>query len=96
MSIESEFFFKYEVDEAALKTFGFMQTKEGLFYEKKLSSPEMTMHLIYKGSFSRKIFDKETQEEYTLFRLDNCTEFNREVRNEFISVLEDIRKNCCQ
>ena len=96
MSIESDFFANYEADEFALKAYGFERQGKRLVYEKLLSFPELTMQLIYDKAFCGRITDSETKEEYTLFRLDNCAGFSREVRNEFISVLEDIRKSCCK
>ena len=95
MSIESEVFKRRNFSEERLLAYGFERTGDILLFRRKMSNGLYAV-LSYKcGDISGKVFDEETDEEYTVFRLEGVTgAFVVGVRSRYISLLEDVRDSC--
>ena len=83
--LEEEIFRKSEfIIDKCLK-YGFRKEKDTYIYHKSIKN----------NTFEGKIIDKETNEEYTSFRIEKqIGEFGSSIRNEFIILLENIKDKC--
>ncbi len=94
MSIEDKLFDKYIVEKNKLIEYGFEMKEDKLVFELNLSKKDFKVVIEYDEKISGKIFDLSTGYEYTNYRIENTGGFSSEVREEFISVLKNIRNNC--
>ncbi len=97
MSIESEVFLRTHADFGKLQIYGFQIDGDVYLYSKNIMNDNFRVDIVIDkvGSVTGKIYDLQMQEEYISFRLkDNVGEFVGRVREEFKSILVDIRDKC--
>ena len=97
MSIEEKVFKNEKLNKEKLLAFGF--NKEGNSYKYSKEFMDGTFRAdIYvdeAGNVSGKVYDLETGEEYTNFRIvDVVGEFVNTVKKEYIQILNEIKDNC--
>ena len=94
--IEEEIFSKCILVEEKLKKYGFQKEKEEYIYRKSIMNDNFEIVVTIKDNKVKgKIIDKELEEEYLNFRIENqIGEFVSSIKEEFISLLEDIKRKC--
>ena len=97
MSLESEVFKRRAFDEERLIAYGFTRVGDALSFRREFAEGFYAI-LSYKcGDMTGKVFDAETDEEYTIFRLEGVSgAFVIGVRNAYISFLEEVRDACSE
>lgn len=94
----SEFFKNKTVSEEKLAEFGFTALNGVFVYETYLQNGQMrlTVTVNASGEISANVYDCETDEEYTLFLIENAVGgFVGEVREAVAEVLAEIAEKCC-
>ncbi len=96
MSIEEELFKKRKLNINKLIPYGFIKENDIYKYTKSIinNSFKVIVTINKNGQVKGKVYDLETEEEYTLFRLENLQEFASKVKEEYINILTDIANNC--
>ena len=97
MQIEKEVFKKSHPIKKKLKAFGFEKKEDHYVYCRNIMDGafEVRFTIDEKGKADGKIFDNDFKEEYTNFRYDSqLTGYVSQVREAYISVLEEIRSSC--
>jgi len=95
MSIESEVFKRREFDSSRLLSFGFHLENGALVYRSDFTDGFYAVLSCVSGEMRGNVFDADTNEEYTVFRLEGVSgAFIIGVRNAYISLLESIRDAC--
>ena len=94
--IEDEIFKKSIFVEDKCKKFGFQSINNSLEYTRSILNNSFDIIVTVKDNKVRgKIIDKELEEEYISFRVENqIGEFANTIRDEFIKLLEEIRDKC--
>ena len=94
MTIEEEIFKTYKVNENKLLKYGF--TKDNTYkYSKKIMNTFEVQITIDTNNVIGKIYDLESQCEYTNYRVKDASgEFTSKIKEKYINILKDIRKNC--
>ena len=97
MHIEEEIFKRTQVDFEKLESYGFHKNKDVFEFSKNFMNDKFRADIIIdkNGNVFGKVFDLEFNEEYTNIRIENSVgEFVSQVREEYKSILKDIRDNC--
>jgi len=96
MNIEESIFKKCKFKEEDLLKYGFKKEKEVYKYSKNILSDTFRIDItIISNHIEGKIYDLEYQEEYTNFRIEDMKgPFVLNIKNEFISLLNDIKEKC--
>ena len=94
MTIEEELFNQYIIDKNKLIKYGFENKNDKLNYEAQISKYNFKILIEYNNKINAKIYDCETNEEYTNFRRETSNGFSSEIREEFVKILTDIRDKC--
>lgn len=95
MSIESDVFRKSILNKEKLLKYGFKKDDSLYKYYTILLDDFIANITINDKNIDGKIYDKETNEEYTNFRVKNINgEFVNKVKEEYIKILKDINDNC--
>lgn len=95
MSLESEVFKRRIFDEERLLAYGFERVGDALVCRREFTDGFYAVLSYICREMSGKVFDAETNEEYTVFRLDGVSgAFVIGVRNAYVSWLEEIRDLC--
>ena len=94
MTIEEEIFKTYKVNKNKLLKYGF--TKDNTYkYSKKIMNTFEVQITIDTNNVIGKIYDLESQCEYTNYRVKDASgEFTSKIKEKYINILKDIRKNC--
>jgi predicted DNA-binding protein (MmcQ/YjbR family) len=99
MNIEKDVFKRNIIDFNKLKEYGFEKKETSFLYSKKIlnGSFKVDIFIDLNGNVDGKIYDLDTNEEYTNFRIDSLSgNFVSQVREEYINVLNDIKEKCCK
>ena len=94
--IENEVFKKSIIKKDLCIEYGFKQVKNKLIYQKDILNQSFEIIVVIENNEVKgKVIDKELQEEYLNYRIENQTgEFVSSIREEFMSTLKDIRDHC--
>ncbi len=98
MNIENEIFKRRYIDLEKINDYGFKRINNIYTYSKKISDDfRVDIEINENKIVSGKIYDLNTNEEYTNFRNYNQNgEFVNYIRDEYKKVLEDIALKCFQ
>lgn len=96
MRIEDEVFGKYTVNKSKLLDYGFTCSEDNYVYKTTLVKADFEIVIEYSDAFRGKVIDLGTGEEYVNYRLPGASGFSAEIKDEFTSLLEDIRDKCCE
>jgi len=97
MNIEEEIFKKCTIDFEKLIPYGFKKDSDKFTLSKSILDNSFRTDIVIQenGSISGKIYDLSFDEEYTNFRVSSqMGKFVSKIREEFESILIDIRDNC--
>lgn len=97
MNIEEEIFKKTKSNTKSLLLYGFHKEKENYIYTQKLMNNTMKVEIkaTLNGIVQGKIYDLDTKEEYTNFRVKNIIgDFANAVKEEYQNILKDIALHC--
>ena len=97
MNIEEEIFKNTKSNTKSLLLYGFHKEKENYIYTQKLMNNTMKAEIKINenGNVQGKVYDLDTQEEYTNFRVENIIgDFANTVKEEYEKILKDIEKSC--
>lgn len=96
MNIENELFKRSIVNFNKLIEYGFKKENNNYIFEKEFldKSFKAIISIDDKGSVSGKIIDLQVDEEYINIRTEMNGEFVNKVREEYKSILIDIKNNC--
>ena len=95
MRIEEELFQKYLVDENKLVAYGFVPGNGKLSFTKDLPDENFRIIIEYSDSFSGRIIDLSTNDEYVNYRREDASGFSAAIKDKFVGLLKDIRDSCC-
>ncbi len=82
-----------------LEPYGFQKQNDKYILTKNILNDQLKViiEINQNGNINGKIYDLAFQEEYINYRIKNQNgKFVNMVRDEYKSILEDIRKNCCE
>jgi len=96
MNIEKEVFKRVSVNYNKLIDYGFKKENNVYIYEQNFLNNEFKAIILIddKGKVTGKVIDLETNEEYLGIRIEMMGEFVSKVREEYKSILIDIKNNC--
>ena len=98
MNIEKEIIKKCILDKDKLIPFGFIKDKDkdNYKYITNIMNNKFRVEIIINANneLIGKIYDIETNEEYTNFRVENLGSFSNSVKEEYINILKNIVSNC--
>lgn len=96
MNIEKEIIKKCILDKDKLIPFGFIIEKDNYKYITNIMNNKFKVEIIINANneLIGKIYDIETNEEYTNFRVENLGAFSNSVKEEYINILKNIVSNC--
>ena len=97
MSIEEEVFKKEKLNTNKLKEYGFIKENDTYKYSKKFMNDSFRADIFIdaKGIVKGKVYDLDSEEEYTNFRIEDVVgEFVNTVKQEYIKILKDIADKC--
>ncbi len=97
MTIEEEIFRKTKIDFDKVSKYGFKKDKSLYKYSKNIMNNtfRVDIEIDNDGIVKGKVYDLAFGDEYTNFRIEDSTgSFVGQVRDEFKSLLKDIRSNC--
>lgn len=96
MNIEKEIIKKCILDKDKLIPFGFIKEKDNYKYITNIMNNKFRVEIIINANneLIGKIYDIETNEEYTNFRVENLGAFSNSVKEEYINILKNIVSNC--
>ena len=93
MSIESNVFKRGIIDFDKLESIGFVKNEYGYDYSIEFMNHfRANVHITFDGEVSGRIFDICMDDEYTNFRIDTLVGFAKNVRDEYILILEKIKR----
>ena len=97
LNIEKDIFKRTDIDFKRLKTYGFKNNNNEYIYEKVfLNNKFKAIITINKDKIvTGKVIDLEINDEYLALRIEGQGEFVSKVREEYKSILSDIKKHCC-
>ena len=97
MTLEEEIFKKSEFVNSKLIEYGFKKENKLYTYSKNILNDSFQVNIIINNNkLSGKIMDKDLQEEYLNYRVENqIGEFAGTIRDEYIDILNDIKDKCC-
>lgn len=97
MNIEKDIFESAKLQKDKLEKYGFKKDNNIYNYSKNIMDNKFRADITIdsNNSISGKIYELETDEEYTSFRIENINgEFVSKVRDEYIELLKDILDHC--
>ena len=96
MNIEKEIIKECILDKDKLIPFGFIKEKDNYKYITNIMNNKFRVEIIINtnNELIGKIYDIETNEEYTNFRVENLWAFSNSVKEEYINILKNIVSNC--
>lgn len=96
MNIEKEIIKKSILDKDKLIPFGFIKDKDNYKYITNIMNNKFRVEIIINANneLIGKIYDIETNEEYTNFRVENLGSFSNSVKEEYIKILKNFVSNC--
>ncbi len=96
--IEQELFKKSTFQEEQLKKYGFQKENDIFSYSKEIMNNQFQVIITIKDNqVVGRIFDHSfDDEEYTAFRREEIGSFANTIKEEYINILEDIKKHCCK
>lgn len=96
MNIEKEIIKKCILDKDKLIPFGFIKDIDNYKYITNIMNNKFRVEIIINANneLIGKIYDIETNEEYTNFRVENLGSFSNSVKEEYINILKNIVSNC--
>lgn len=97
--ILSEIFKNKKVVLSALPAYGFSESGENFVYRAEILEGQMRLNVEIdkKGNIATKVSDGETDDEYTLFLVEDAVGgFVGSVREEYKKVMRDIAEKCCR
>lgn len=97
MTIEEEIFRKTKVDLKKVLQYGFKKEKNLYRYSKNIMNNtfRVDIEINEQGNVKGKVIDPSFGDEYTNFRIEDCTgSFVGQVKEEFENLLKDIRSKC--
>lgn len=96
MNIEKEIIKKCILNKDKLIPFGFIKEKDNYKYITNIMNNKFRVEIIINANneLIGKIYDIETNEEYTNFRVENLGSFSNSVKEEYINILKNIVSNC--
>ena len=95
MNIEEEIFNKYKVNLDKLIKYGFIKEKNYYKYSKYIINNKFIVNIFYSDKIYGNIYDVNLNEEYVNYRIkDMVGEYVSSIREEYKSILLDIRENC--
>lgn len=94
MSIEEKIFSKSKVDFDLLLKYGFKKEKDNYIYNKVIDNFNVQITVNNKGIIIGKLFDIDTNEEYTNIRLNNNGVYSSLIKEKYINILNDIKDKC--
>lgn len=94
--MEKEIFKKSEIDINKILDYGFIKNNDKYIYKKLILNNSFEIVLtIENNNIKGKVIDKEINEEYLSFRVENQNgEFVNKIREEYITLLQDIKEKC--
>ena len=94
--IEEEIFKKSIIDIDKCKKYGFIESNDMYTYKKSIMDESFEIIVTIKNNnIKGKIIEKELNEEYINYRIENNTgEFVGLIKEEFVKLLEDIKEEC--
>ena len=94
--IEDEIFKKSIVVPKKLLEYGFIKENDDYIFHKPIMNHDFEIIITYSDKMRGKIIDKDLEEEYLAYRVDNNVgEFVSQIREIFINSLKDIQNKCC-
>ena len=99
MNIEEKIFKKLKIDYTKLLDYGFVKENNTYKFSKKIMNNtfEVQISINKDGSVNGKVFDKEFEDEYVIFRMENAVgKFVGKVREEYENILKDIAEKCTE
>ena len=96
MNIESDIFKRSVVDFEKLEKYGFIKMNNTYYFEKTFLDNQFKTIITVNndGSVNGRVIDLEFNEEYKNIRINMSGEFVGKVREEYKSILFDIKDNC--
>ena len=87
----------YSFEEEKLLAFGFEKKEEKYVYSRRLSTPPFEARIVVnENKITADVFDAETGDVYALVKVPEAVgAFVGKIREEFKTLLSDIRKQCC-
>ena len=87
----------YSFEEEKLLAFGFEKKEEKYVYSRRLSTPPFEARIVVnENKITADVFDDETGDVYALVKVPEAVgAFVGKIREEFKTLLSDIRKQCC-
>ena len=95
--MEEEIFKKRQLNLEKIVNFGFILEDNQYKYSKKIMDDSFRVDIVItkEGKVSGEIYDLETDDQYTNFRLENIVgDFVNKVKNEYKNILMDIANDC--
>lgn len=96
MDIVKEIFCTFDYDTQKLLDYGFNKQSNIYTYNQPLSNKQFELKvIIYNKDIKADIWDNDTNDIYTLVKVESAKgTFVSKIKNEFETILYDIRKNC--
>lgn len=97
MSIEEDIFRKRKANKEMLSSYGFKKEGDYYIYSKEFMGHSFQAEIMVDdyGLVTGKVYDLDTREEYTNFRVENAVgDFANTVKAEYQKILEDIALHC--
>lgn len=96
MNIEEEIFKRAHVDFNKLEEYGFKKEKDDYIFSKNFMNDDFKAVITVNkdGIVSGKIYDQQTEEEYTNIRIEIAGAFANSVREAYKDILKDIKEKC--
>lgn len=97
MNIENEIWKKCQINDDALTTYGFQKKGSTYFFQKNIFKNTFRVEIQIRedGTIKGTVYDIEFGSEYTNYRREgDLGAFASQVKEEFINLLLDIKKNC--
>lgn len=95
MNIEEDLFQKFAADTNKLAAYGFQPDGNKLMFTKDLTEENFRIFIVYDGSFSGRIIDLSTEDEYVNYRREDASGFSAAIKDKYTDLLLDIREHCC-
>ena len=97
VTIEENIFKRAEINENALKQYGFRQSKGIWTLERPFMNGNFKAVITIDGNghISGTVYENATEDEYLPLRVESMDGFATEVRNAYIDILKDIKEKCC-
>lgn len=95
MNIEEDLFQKFAADTNKLAAYGFQPDGNKLMFTKDLTEENFRIFIVYDGSFSGRMIDLSTEDEYVNYRREDASGFSAAIKDKYTDLLLDIREHCC-